>query len=40
MKALMTFAREGDESLEEVHTRLKWLISTIHGVTEQQAVQH
>jgi hypothetical protein len=40
MKALKTFARGGDESLREVHARLRRLISATHGVTEQQAVQH
>jgi hypothetical protein len=40
MKALRTFARGGDESLREVHTRLKRLITTTHSVTEQQVVQH
>jgi hypothetical protein len=40
MKALRTFARGGDESLREAHARLRRLISAIHGVTEQQAVQH
>jgi hypothetical protein len=40
MKALRTFARGGDESLREAHTRLKRLITATHGVTEQQAVQH
>jgi hypothetical protein len=40
MKALMTFARGGDESLREVHARLRRLISATHGVTKQQAVQH
>jgi hypothetical protein len=40
MKALRTFAQEGDESLREAHARLRRLISTTHGVTEQQAVQH
>jgi hypothetical protein len=39
MKALRTFARGGDESLREAHTRLRRLISATHGVTEQQAVQ-
>jgi hypothetical protein len=34
------FARGGDESLREVHARLRRLISATHGVTEQQAVQH
>jgi hypothetical protein len=40
MKALRTFARGGDESLRDVHARLRRLISATHGVTEQQAVQH
>jgi hypothetical protein len=40
MKALRTFARGGDESLREAHARLRRLIITTHGVTEQQAVQH
>jgi hypothetical protein len=40
MKALRTFARGGDESLREAHTRLRQLISATHGVTEQQAVQY
>jgi hypothetical protein len=40
MKALRTFARGGDESLREAHARLRRLISAIHGVIEQQAVQH
>jgi hypothetical protein len=40
MKALKTFAREGDESLRETHARLRRLISATYGVTEQQAVQH
>jgi hypothetical protein len=40
MKALRTFARGGDESLREAHARLRRLTSAIHGVTEQQAVQH
>jgi hypothetical protein len=40
MKALRTFARGGDESLREAHAWLSRLISAIHGVTEQQAVQH
>jgi hypothetical protein len=40
MKALRTFARGGDESLREAHAQLWQLISAIHGVTEQQAVQH
>jgi hypothetical protein len=40
MKALRTFARGGDESLREAHTRLRRLITATHGVTEQQAVQH
>jgi hypothetical protein len=40
MKALMTFARGGDESLQEAHARLRRLIIATHGVTEQQAVQH
>jgi hypothetical protein len=40
MKALRTFARGSDESLREAHARLRRLISTTHGVTEQQAVQH
>jgi hypothetical protein len=35
MKALRTFARGGDESLWEAHARLRRLISTTHGVTEQ-----
>jgi hypothetical protein len=35
MKALRTFARGGDESLREAHTRLRRLISATHGVTEQ-----
>jgi hypothetical protein len=40
MKALRTFARGGDESLQEAHARLRRLISATHGVTEHQAVQH
>jgi hypothetical protein len=40
MKALRTFARGGNESLLEAHVRLRRLITTTHGVTEQQAVQH
>jgi hypothetical protein len=40
MKALRTFARGGNESLQEAHARLRRLISATHGVTEQQAVQH
>jgi hypothetical protein len=40
MKALRTFAREGDESLREAHARLRRLITATHGATEQQAVQH
>jgi hypothetical protein len=40
MKALRTFARGDDESLREAHARLRRLISAIHGITEQQAVQH
>jgi hypothetical protein len=40
IKALRTFARGGNESLREAHARLRRLISAIHGVTEQQAVQH
>jgi hypothetical protein len=40
MKALRTFARGGDETLWEVHARLRRLISTTHGVIEQQTVQH
>jgi hypothetical protein len=35
MKALRIFARGGDESLREAHARLRQLISTTHGVTEQ-----
>jgi hypothetical protein len=35
MKALRTFARGGDESLREAHTRLRRLISATHGATEQ-----
>jgi hypothetical protein len=35
MKALMTFARGGDETLREAHARLRRLISATHGVTEQ-----
>jgi hypothetical protein len=34
MKALRTFARGGDESLQEAHIRLRRLISATHGVTE------
>jgi hypothetical protein len=40
MKALRTFVRGGNESLREAHARLKRLITAIHGVTEQQVVQH
>jgi hypothetical protein len=40
MKALRTFARDSDESLQEAHARLRRLITAIHGVTEQQVVQH
>jgi hypothetical protein len=40
MKALRTFARGGDESLRETHGWLRRLISTTHGITEQQAVQY
>jgi hypothetical protein len=40
MKALRTFARGGDESLREAHARLRRLITTTHGITEPQAVQH
>jgi hypothetical protein len=40
MKALRTFARGSDEFLREAHARLRRLILAIHGVTEQQAVQH
>jgi hypothetical protein len=40
MKALRTFARGGDESLREVHARLRRLIIATRGITEQQAVQH
>jgi hypothetical protein len=40
MKAPRMFARGGDESLREVHARLRRLISATHGVTEQQEVQH
>jgi hypothetical protein len=40
IKALRTFAREGDESLREAHARLRRLISATHGVTEQQAMQY
>ena len=41
MKALKTFARGGDESLQEAHARLRRLIITAtHGITEQQATQH
>jgi hypothetical protein len=40
MKALRTFARGNDESLREAYARLRRLITAIHGVTEQQAVQH
>jgi hypothetical protein len=34
MKALRTFARGGDESLREAHTRLRRLIVATQGVTE------
>ena len=40
MKALRTFAQGGDESLREAHAQLRELILAIHGITEQQAVQH
>jgi hypothetical protein len=40
MKALRTFARGSDEPLREAHAQLRRLITAIHGVTEQQAVQH
>jgi hypothetical protein len=40
MKALRTFARGGDESLREAHARLRRLISTTHGITEQQVVRY
>jgi hypothetical protein len=40
MKALRLFARGGDESLREAHTRLRRLISATHGVIEQHAIQH
>jgi hypothetical protein len=35
MKALRTFVRGGDESLQEAHTQLRRLIFTIQGVIEQ-----
>jgi hypothetical protein len=34
MKASRSFARENNESLQEVHTRLKRLMSTMHGATK------
>jgi N-glycosylase/DNA lyase len=40
MKALRTFARGGDGSLQEAHVRLRRLITATHDVTEQQAIQH
>jgi hypothetical protein len=40
MKALRTFARGSDESLQEAHAQLRRLITATHGVTEKQAVQH
>jgi hypothetical protein len=40
IRALRTFARGGDEPLREAHARLRKLITTTHGVTEQQAIQH
>lgn len=40
IKALRTFVRGGDKSLQGTHAQLRRLITAIHGVTEQQAVQH
>ena len=40
MKALRTFARGSDESLREAHAWLRRLITTTHGITEQQVIQH